>query len=550
MNISNQKPVDLSPIYRDVYTKDFDPHELVKSTIVAPLFTPLVASANVTMSANGHTITDDEIVQYVFDCCDDAFLAAPQTALKTILAKTLVSFDDKTNLSMRELFAIQSAVKAGLDEPDGNTIYTPSTDVIPVAKKFLAGQTTYDEWFATMAYYTRSETLAFYFSCENTFEDFKAWLTKQHAMMSAVLPQDTNTLVGQFLSLSLKGLTESLKLRNDSNSNNDPSSFARYIVASLMDYTRVISGAEFGCMPFDVGQLFIPENLVFINVERHAKATAKEIADEWNLIKQAAQMPIKMVSNKKLQRLTAKIRSLNKIKQAAALASRKTTDDVIRAANLRFRKTAPTTADLTRYVRRVISKMETVAKSENSYKSVKMSFQRPNRRDPDDFNKMGKMVSVKYKPDIHLYVDTSGSISERNYQDAIKACIIMAKKLNVNLYFNSFSHIMSQTTHLRVRDKSIDAVYREFQRIPKVSGGTDYEQIWNFIKANPKRKRELSLLITDFEYTAPNHSFKHPINLYYAPCSHMNYDAIKQCAEDFCRSMMANDPKVRKHLLF
>lgn len=550
MKISNQKPVDLSPVYKDNYTKNFDPKALVKETVVKPLFTPIVASAGVTMTANGHTITEDEITQYVFDCCDNSFLAASQSALKTILAKTLISFDDNTNLSMRELFAIQSAVKAGLDEPDGNTIYTPSTDVIPTSKRFLAGQATYDEWFATMAYYARTEALGFYFSCENAFEDFKTWLAKQHSMLGSVLPKDTNNLVGQFQSLKLSGLTESLKLRGDTNEHNDPNSFARYIIASLMEYTHIVSPAEFGCMPFDVGQLFIPENLIFVNVECHAKATAKEIADEWDVIKQASKMPISMVSNKKLSRLTAHIRNLTKIRSAAAMAAQKTKDDAIRAANLRFRKTAPTSTDITRYVRRVISKMATVAKSENSYKSVKMSYQRPNRRDPDDFNKMGKMVSVKYKPDIHLYIDTSGSISERNYQDAIKACIIMAKKLNVNLYFNSFSHVMSQTTHLHTRDKGVAEIYREFQRVPKVSGGTDYEQIWNFIEADKKRKRELSLLITDFEYCAPNRPVKHPINLYYAPCSNMDYDYIKRCAEDFCRSMMHNDPKIRKHLLF
>lgn len=550
MKVSNQKPVELSPVYKQNIAKDFDPQELIENTIVKPLFTPLVASAVVAITANGHNVTKSEITQYVFDCCDDSFLAAQQTALKEILSSTLINFNRNSNLSMKELFAIQSAAKAGLDEPDGNTIYTPVVDVIPTSRKFLAGQATYDELFATMAFYTRTESLGFYFSCETAFDDFKAWFANQHTMLSGVLPHDVNNLCAQFQTLTLSGLTESLRLRSDSNENNEHYSFARLIVSMLMNYTQQVSPSEFGCMPFDVGELFIPTTLVFINVERHAKATAKEIADEWDVIRQASKMPVNMVSNKKLTRLTAQIRSLNKIKGAAAAAANRDQKDAIRAAQLRFRKTAPTTSDITRYIKHVMNKMATVAKSENSYKAIKMSFQRPNRRDPDDFNKMGKMVSVKYKPDIHLYIDTSGSISERNYQDAIKACIVMAKKLNVNLYFNSFSHVLSQTTHLHTKDKGVAEIYKEFQKVPKVTGGTDYEQIWNFIEANPKRRRELSLLITDFEYSAPNRSIKHPINLYYAPCSHMDYEMIKRCAEDFCRSMMHNDPKIRSHLLF
>ena len=72
-----------------------------------------------------------------------------------------------------------------------------------------------------------------------------------------------------------------------------------------------------------------------------------------------------------------------------------------------------------------------------------------NRRDPDDYNKPGRITSVEYMPDLHVYVDTSGSISEANYQEAVLLLIRIAKKLNVNLYFNSFSHILSQQTLLK-----------------------------------------------------------------------------------------------------
>jgi predicted metal-dependent peptidase len=159
------------------------------------------------------------------------------------------------------------------------------------------------------------------------------------------------------------------------------------------------------------------------------------------------------------------------------------------------------------------------------------------------------MVSVQYRPDLHIYLDCSGSISERDYQDAIKSCIRLAKKMNVNFYFNSFSHYMSQTTKLQCKDKSISQIYKEFRKIPKVGGGTDYEQIWHYINQSARRKKEMSVIITDMEYTAPNHYVEHPRFCYYAPISSSSWSQVCICAEHFIKSMQSICPDIRKHCL-
>ena len=200
-------------------------------------------------------------------------------------------------------------------------------------------------------------------------------------------------------------------------------------------------------------------------------------------------------------------------------------------------------------IKRIFQKMNTVNRSQNSYKSVHMTFQKPNRRDPDDFNKMGKAVSTKYYPDLHFYIDTSGSISEENYEDAIKACIALARKLNINVYFNSFSHYMSSCTCLKTQNKSVRQIYAEFQRVPKVTGGTNFEQIWHYVNKSKKRQRELSIIITDFEWTAPNYFVQHPENLYYMPCSKMDWDCIRQNIQSFANSMLMNEPRIAKRIL-
>ena len=550
MRVNNQKPQILSPVYKSQITGDFEPDKYLNETMVEPLFEPLVAGQPVEMKHNGNDLTSDDIKQIILNCLGDTIDATAEAATKEIFSKTLVYFDKKTDLTIQETFAIQAGVSEKMPFPSPSVMYTPSTDVIPTSKEFLAGQCTYEKYFTRLAYYARTKTLGFYFANDKAFDAFKTWLDTQVSAINAVLPAQTNTLFTDFqANINLTGLTESLIIRNNDSDNNEEYSFARTIVAYLMRYASQVSNAEFGVLPFDVGELYCPKTLVFVNVEKHAHATAKEVADEWKLINQSLTMKIRMIANNKISKLTSAARNLKKIQSQAANAASNARAQATRASKAKFRKTPPTPTQVLKLVTRVIGKMSQVSKSENTYKSMKMTFAKPNRRDPDDFNKKGKIVSTKYKPDLHIYLDTSGSISESNYQASVKMCIALARKLNVNLYFNSFSHVLSQCSKINVKDKSAKQAYMSFRKIDKVSGGTDYEQIWHYINKSKKRKRELSLIITDFEWSAPNRFVKHPKNLYYIACADMDWDYMKRCATNFCDSMKHIDPKCRSRLL-
>ena len=552
IQISNQKPADLSPVVQDHISKDFDPVAMIKDTIVAPVRNPLNPVNPVTVKVNGTDATDDDIAQLILACCQDTLDMNAETIIKDLYSQILLSYTKASILKFRMIYVVQSAERVHLPEPTATCIYTPANDVIPMARKFLGGQATYDEWFASLAFYATPQTLGFYFADDNAFNDFKAWFAQETAMIQASLPAQTVQLCQDFQTLTLTELTESLLLRNNDSDNNDPFSFARFLVNRLMVYSGQISQSVFGILPFDVAELICPKTIIFVNVERHARATARQVADEWKIINSSLKSKPAMVSISKLQKLTAMQRNIQKIQATAAnAASNAMFQNALRAQNIAFRKTAPTTMDLARIIKKIMGKMAFVNKSMNSYKQIKMTYARPNRRDPDDFNKQGKMVSTKYKPDIHLYIDTSGSISEENYEEAVKACIAMAKKLNVSLYFNSFSHVLSQAAKLHTADKPVGAIYREFQKLPKVTGGTDYELVWNYINRSKKREREISILMTDFEYIPPNEHIDHPKNLYYIPIAHSNWDWISRSAEDFAKAMMTEGvTDIRKHILF
>ena len=549
MRVSNQKPVVLSPVYDPPITGDYEPTNFIKQSITGPIYnSTLTQGVPVQITEKGNPIDEDSVVSRIGDCSSDTIQPDAEKWMKEFFGNTLVYFDKTTTLNIQNTFQIQAAKKENLPFPSATVIYTPATDVSPTSKEYLAGKCTHDKFFTCLAFYARPEVLGYSFINEASFDAFKAWLATEIATLAPTLSAETNQMFSEFQKLKLDALTESIKIRNTDMENNEELSFARMIIAYLNKYVSLPTTNDVDILPFTINELFIPKNVVFVNIEKHAHAQSKQIADEWDIIKKSVQMNVKVASNKKLSKLTATVRS---IKKAQAVAGQFTGgDSAARSANLKFRKQAPNSIDIVKIIKKVIAKMANVNMSQNSYKSVKMTFAKPNRRNPDDYNKQGKMVSVKYKPDIHVYLDTSGSISEENYQDTIMALIRMAMKLNVNFTFNTFSHFMTEATTLNLKGKSAKQCYAQFQKTPKAHGGTDYEQVWHYINRYPKRKKELSLIITDFEWSAPNKYVEHPKNLYYLPISKSDWSGITSSAQYFCKSMQHIDPNCRKHILF
>ena len=550
INITNQKPSDLGFIVNDAINKDFDAPQLIQETLIDPVTQGLNPTKPVQIKIDGVMITENDIIDLWLSCCQDTVDIQSEDTIKAVYSKMLIHYTKPSNLSAKRILAIQSGNMAKLPEPSATIIYTPAVDIIPTARKFLASQAGYHEWFAVLAYYANPQVLGFYFADESAFDEFKTYFASEVAQLSTALSIETVQLCTDFQNLKLDGLTESLLLRNDDDENNHPFSFARLLVNRLMDYTTKVSNTQFSVLPFDIGELICPKSVVFVNIDKHAKATNRQVAEEWKLINQSVASKPSMVSLNQLTKLTAMQRNLKKIASLAANAMTNKNYAAIRAKQVAFKRTPPNTFDMARLIKKIMDKMAFVNKSMNTYRKVKTTFARPNRREPDNFNKQGKMVSTKYKPDIHLYIDTSGSISEENYQDAVKACITMAKKLNVNLYFNSFSHMLSQCAKLHTKDKSVSAIYKEFQRLPKVTGGTNYDNIWQYIMESKERQREISILMTDFEYDVPNKHIDHPKNLYYMPMSHMDWDRMVHFAKQFSKSFIGQVPDIRNHILF
>ena len=549
VNVNNIKPSELNFEYTFPLADPFDETEIVKTNIASKIFQPNIQGHPVSITDDkNNPITEVELTDAMLDCCGDFANMPAEDHMREILSKTMTYYDP--TLPFQNIYATQAGVKAGFGMPTPTYIYT-ATDVIDASKQFYAGTIPWENFFANVAFYTRVETMGYYFANSAAWDDFKKWFAQATSSIQQFMSPDTISLCRDLQTLTLSNLTESLILRSNWGENNEPYSFARILMLHLKLYKDHLRSQNqpdnvAGFMPFGFQSMICPKTVVIMNVEKHAHAHPNDIKKEWKIIQDSLLAPLKVVNLKKLSQLTATQRMAQRL---AAVGFSVSNTLQGKSGTFRFRKTPMTSTDLAKYIMKIYKKTSKVLTSENTVKIQKLTYNRPNRREPWNIDRQGKKYTVVYRPDIHLYIDCSGSISERQYQDAVKACIKLAKKMNVNMYFNSFADFLSNTTKLDLKDKTTKQIYRRFQSVPKVHGGTNYEPIWHYINKSKKRSEEVSIVITDFEWWPPNHYVKHPRFLYYAPISTSDWPTITQEATSFCRSMLNLCPSIRQHVL-
>lgn len=559
LTLTNQKPAVLDPVHTIPIAGDYNPVTAINETIVDPVFVPLAAQPVSLVDNSGTAWDADDVSQLLMLTLDENIDTRAEDEVKSLLGQALVSYDRTTPLPVHAVFPVQAAgsMRPALPHPQTQALYTAQTDVIPVAKKLLAGQTSEAEFLASLAYTYSPETLGFWFQTETVFDEFKEWLSQQVQVLSGALPGKTMAQLGRFDKLTLNTLTEGLVLRADTTDQNDEYSFARVIVHLLMQYQLHLrsihqpTGTQMpaGVLPFHLGELFIPRTIVFVNLEIHARSNARKVDNEWRLINATLASDVKVISTSALSKLTALPRAAAKAAAQAATAQSNRDKVAGRSAAVQFRRKPPTPAVIINGVARALQKMKEVNRSRNIFKKTRSSFLKASRRDPDDYNRPGKVTSTHYLPDLHLYLDCSGSISEENYQDAVIMMIKLAKKLNVDLYFSSFSHVLSQEVLVKTAGRSVGRIWDEFRRIPKVGGGTEYAQIWHHIQEAPARRERFSLIITDFEWNPPTSVVEHPKNLYYAPIAGADWDRMLRWARNFAKGMRHIEPAIAQRMI-
>lgn len=536
--IANNRYTDL-PVPKYDASEDFD---VLKKTdkFLDEICIPFTPGQPVTFN-----VARDDLVQSIIHANSDNVDMTAETACRAIFNDTITSLSN-VDAPARLCYVHEAAIKAKLPIADKmNAVYGVASDIQPAARAMLSTTPDPGLLLPSFGYTFEPPYVGTYFVNKQAFLDFKAWLKGQAALLKQAGAIDSDA-IQQFndfdTNQKLDDMLDVLKLDEALPAN----SFSALFSSLLYTYMASADPKIAGLLPFDLGQVICPTIIGFINIEEVAKATSNQIHKAFEDANSFAlnMKGVKLLSKKKL--LSMQTMASARKKFAAMARQTSNSRGSARRAMPKFsgKVSGPSIA---KYIKKTMAHMGNVQNSKNSVQTSQMSFNRSNRRKPLDGNLPGKSRAIKYYPDIHIYLDTSGSISEENYESAIKTCIDLSQKLNVNMYFNSFSDYISPETMLHTKDRSKAAVYDEFKHTPKVTGGTDFANVWEYIMTSNKRKKQLSIMITDFGYSAPNHSVRYPKNLYYAPVVGFG-DGIKDTAEYFAQSMRYIAPNIVDHI--
>jgi len=154
-----------------------------------------------------------------------------------------------------------------------------------------------------------------------------------------------------------------------------------------------------------------------------------------------------------------------------------------------------------------INKRSTSQRTNNVTKKVKKTYNKPNRREPNNDFKPGKTKHNVYRPNLHLYLDTSGSMSLNQYKEGIMAAIEIAQQLGTDIYLSSFSDTLAEPVLLdKIKSQRASKLMKRALKIPVLQSGTDFENVYNAIdqRATNAAKKghapEYSIILSDMEF--------------------------------------------------
>lgn len=558
-NITNHKPSQLEPTVVPAFVNQNPQSDEIFETFQNDVFTqldqPLRPGLDPQYVFDGQPEDKDSISEtFVTELFLDEGESERSVKLRDFLAQTLLHYQPNFETIDASLM-VQNATAENLPLPivqgARSIVYTVATDVIPVAKQYLAGQVSFNYWATSFGFTFRVPALVVSMDTPDVYKEFQQYVQTTVAPFQSQLPIDANMALQEFYKTTLDDLAEGFRIRTTVGDNNQDYSFARILHTCVMQF--VAQNGQAGIIPTSLKEIIHPTTIMFLNVEKHAHSNNRDINKTWNSAMNMSKA--KLIGLNKIKKLSEEeqldaMRQRSNVRRSALMNKAK--DPASRKKRAKpFGKQLKTSKQLTKEIVRILSKMKKVRMSNNVIKTRKTTFNKPNRRDPDNYDKPGIIYSHQYVPDIHVYLDTSGSISERNYKEACMAIIQLAQTLKTKLYLNSFSHVLSQPALVDIGNCSKETAWKRLQNIPKVSGGTDFDLVWDYIHQSSQRKQELAIMITDFEYT-PSNSYTRPLpqNLFYVPCGGFDIDKLRRNATYFVNSTRRLDANLRHKIIF
>lgn len=299
-----------------------------------------------------------------------------------------------------------------------------------------------------------------------------------------------------------------------------------------------------------LGTLFTSTYFLITDAESLSNATEDDMrlalnktANQFNSILQFSLIP-----TNQLEALPAVVQSTNKTHEKP---DNQSSQDLMQLANnftVPKQRTNPLTT--VKVIDKIMQKFTDKQETAYKFSHKKHSFLMSNRRHPDNINLPGKRKFFKYRPNIMIHLDTSGSVQESEYQEAVLSILFVAKKLNIPIYFQTFADHVTDIMYLDLRKYTVPQSYQILQRVPKTTGGTEYEGVWKTIQNTPNNF--VHFFITDFEYDLSsymrfNPNAKECTNTYYLGFK----DSWPEYVNDFAHQMFrAGDIQIYSHIYY
>lgn len=473
--------------------------------------------------------------------------------LNTLFNRSMKYSQNNTTLNFLNVIPYQTLNKQQLPLPSSRIKYTFKTDILPNAKDLMSQSTwNYDTYLKTLGTYSG------YFLHDALIDQTNIILVRNDDLYNQLVDEiinyatsitnadpNLNTLMTELQKNNhFDDLFNTWLVPQDLNEN----TFQRVILYKLFD--KIINNQnDFMFLPLNLRTMRQNQTFMFINLENLSHATPNEFRNQLNQLKHGfARLQKFNIASIKHLMSAQKIAKNNQRSNSYRKKPSSQLNQIQNQSILTRQKLSK--PQLIKLIIQITKHQIAKQQSDNQFKTQYKSFMRPNRRHPNDPNFAGQIQRIQYHPDIHVYLDTSGSISEDEYKQSIKMLIQLAKSLNSNFYFTSFADRITQPIKLHLKNRSIKQIYQEFKRCPKITGGTEYENVWTMIdqidtlNQHQGRASQLNFIITDFMYDVrssfiPNLKGASTTNTYYLSVDEPAYETqIRQAANDLADELI------------
>lgn len=562
-HITNQQSVDytdLMPIISDPSIDLQTGTQTALKPLIERFFTPLQSNQPVTITLNHQDYSQN---QFTTDLIKGLTSTDEDPKLNdqfSVLIHQSSQYKDSRIQNYKNIIANSILLKQKLPLPSANIKYTYDEDIQRQAKAYLTSPTDdnlqelNNGLIGTLIERPINDSWNFVL-IKNKQEYDQIKDTIDQLINQSQVDPDTQKKATDIQSIQLDDHTtfNSWVTGQD----NDANQINRFITKALIQN-------QTDWLPLNLHALIQPLGFSFINLETLINSDQHSYNTELNQIANVTNKLVnfKLTTFKKVATAKSINQSMQKPKQHQKQYT-KTANMIAQRKQAGFQKTMPSFKQQLNRLVQIVNSQTSQIMSDNSYKQTRTTFMRPNRRYPDDPNLRGSIQTTHYHPDLHIYLDTSGSIEESQYRSAVTMLIMITQKLKTNLYFTSFSHEILPPVKLITKNVSPAIVYSEIKRIPKASGGTEYENVWNMIDTIGRQSHvnaqapRLNFVITDFEYDlrsswTPRLNQPSTTKTFYLPMAadQYDYDACRQFGLEFANELIDHgDLNIKSRIL-